>query len=71
MSSAHARDIRANKRASKSKRRGSEHSAGKIRFEAWLTAENYDFLFQLANSDGRKMSNMFNEILRRMRVRPS
>jgi hypothetical protein len=71
MSSAPSRDTRANKAASKSKKSGNEHSARKIRFEAWLTAENYDFLFQLANSDGRNMSNMFNEILRRMRVRPS
>jgi hypothetical protein len=56
------------KMASDLRIRGQERCSTKVRFELWLTQENYDYLFQMAQNDGHTMSNMLNEMLRRLRL---
>ena len=48
---------------------GEKRTSTKVRFESLLTPENYDFLYQLAEREGRKMSNMADQILTRLRLK--
>jgi hypothetical protein len=44
-----------------------EAKSDKVRFESWLTTENYDYLCKLARAEECSMSSLMNRILRQMR----